>query len=50
MLFNGHLDLNIEGKAINIQVYRSMIGFLLYLLALPMGPTNPCIEKGRMMV
>jgi hypothetical protein len=30
---NGHLDLNEEGKAIDIKVYRSMIGSLLYLCA-----------------
>ena len=29
---NGHLDLN-EGKAVDIKVYRSMIGSLLYLCA-----------------
>ena len=29
---NGHLDLN-EGKAMDIKVYRSMIGSLLYLCA-----------------
>ena len=28
---NGHLDLNEEGKAVDIKVYRSMIGSLLYL-------------------
>ena len=28
---NGHLDLNIEGKAVDTKVYRSMIGSLLYL-------------------
>ena len=28
---NGHLDLNIEGKAMDTKVYRSMIGSLLYL-------------------
>jgi hypothetical protein len=27
---NGHLDLNKEGKAVDIKVYRSMIGSLLY--------------------
>ena len=30
---NGHLDLNIEGKAVDTKVYRSMIGSLLYLCA-----------------
>jgi len=30
---NGHLDLNIEGKAIDQKVYRPMIGSLLYLCA-----------------
>ena len=30
---NGHLDLNIEGKATDTKVYRSMIGSLLYLCA-----------------
>ena len=30
---NGHLDLNEEGKAMDIKVYRSMIGSLLYLCA-----------------
>ena len=28
---NGHLDLNIEGKAMDPKVYRSMISSLLYL-------------------
>jgi hypothetical protein len=28
---NGHLDLNDEGKAMDVKVYRSMIGSLLYL-------------------
>ena len=28
---NGHLGLNEEGKAVDIKVYRSMIGSLLYL-------------------
>ena len=28
---NGHLDLNEEGKTVDIKVYRSMIGSLLYL-------------------
>ena len=28
---NGHLDLNIEGKAMDTKVYRSMIGSLLDL-------------------
>ena len=28
---NRHLDLNIEGKAMDTKVYRSMIGSLLYL-------------------
>jgi hypothetical protein len=30
---NGHLDLNIGGKSVDQKVYRSMIGFLLYLCA-----------------
>ena len=30
---NGHLDLNEEGKAVDIKVYRSMTGSLLYLCA-----------------
>ena len=30
---NGHLDLNIEGKAMDTKIYRSMIGSLLYLCA-----------------
>ena len=30
---NGHLDLNIDGKAMDAKVYRSMIGSLLYLCA-----------------
>ena len=30
---NGHLDLNIEGKAMDTKVYHSMIGSLLYLCA-----------------
>ena len=30
---NGHLDLNEEGKAVDIKIYRSMIGSLLYLCA-----------------
>ena len=30
---NGHLDLNIEGKAMDTKVYRFMIGSLLYLCA-----------------
>ena len=30
---NRHLDLNIEGKAVDSKVYRSMIGSLLYLCA-----------------
>jgi hypothetical protein len=30
---NGHLDLDKNGKAIDQQVYRSMIGSLLYLCA-----------------
>ena len=30
---NGHLDLNDEGKAMDIKVYHSMIGSLLYLCA-----------------
>ena len=30
---NGHLDLNEEGKTMDIKVYRSMIGSLLYLCA-----------------
>ena len=33
MATNGHLDLNVEGKAIDIKVYCSMIGSLLYLYA-----------------
>ena len=33
MSTNGHLDLNDEGKAVDTKVYRSMIGFLLYLCA-----------------
>ena len=33
MLFNGHLDLNIEGKAIDTKVYRYTIGSLIYLCA-----------------
>jgi hypothetical protein len=31
--FNGHLDLNEKGKAVDPKVYRSMIGSLLYLCA-----------------
>jgi hypothetical protein len=31
MSTNGHLDLNDEGKTVDIKVYRSMIGSLLYL-------------------
>jgi hypothetical protein len=30
---NEHLDLNEEGKAVDLKVYRSMIGSLLYLCA-----------------
>ena len=30
---NGHLDLNIEGKAMDTKVYHSMISSLLYLCA-----------------
>jgi hypothetical protein len=30
---NGHLDLDIGGTSIDQKVYRSMIGFLLYLSA-----------------
>ena len=30
---NGHLDLNIEGKAMDTKVYRSMIDSLCYLCA-----------------
>jgi hypothetical protein len=30
---NGHLDLNEKGTAVDIKVYRSMIGSLLYLCA-----------------
>jgi len=30
---NGHLDLDEKGKAVDIKVYRSMIGSLLYLCA-----------------
>jgi hypothetical protein len=30
---NGHLDLNENGIAVDIKVYRSMIGSLLYLCA-----------------
>jgi hypothetical protein len=30
---NGHLDLDTRGKSIDQNVYRSMIGFLLYLCA-----------------
>ena len=33
MPINGHLDLNVEGKATDTKVYRSMIGSLLYLCA-----------------
>ena len=33
MPINGHLDLNKEGKVMDIKVYRSMIGSLLYLCA-----------------
>jgi hypothetical protein len=32
MLSNGHLDLNEKGKSVHEKVYRSMIGYLLYLL------------------
>ena len=28
---NGHLDLNIEGKAVDIKVYHSMIGSALFV-------------------
>jgi hypothetical protein len=30
---NGHLDLNENGTTVDIKVYRSMIGSLLYLYA-----------------
>jgi hypothetical protein len=30
---NGHLDLDTKGKVVDIKVYRSMIGSLLYLCA-----------------
>jgi hypothetical protein len=30
---NGHLDLDIGGKSVDQKVYRSMIGYLLYLCA-----------------
>ena len=30
---NGHLDLNVKGKAMSTKVYRSMINSLLYLCA-----------------
>jgi hypothetical protein len=30
---NGHLDLNTGGKSVDQKVYRSMIGYLLYLCA-----------------
>jgi hypothetical protein len=33
MALNGHLDLNEEGKSVDQKVYRSMIGYLLYLCA-----------------
>jgi hypothetical protein len=33
MALNGHLDLNEEGKLVDQKVFRSMIGFLLYLCA-----------------
>jgi hypothetical protein len=33
MASNGHLKLNEEGKSIDQRLYRSMIGFLLYLCA-----------------
>ena len=33
MAVNGHLDLNEDGKSIDLKVYRSMIGSLLYLCA-----------------
>jgi hypothetical protein len=33
MLINGHLDLNENRTAVDIKVYRSMIGSLLYLCA-----------------
>jgi hypothetical protein len=33
MALNGHLDLNEEGKSVDQKVFRSMIGFLLYLCA-----------------
>jgi hypothetical protein len=33
MSTNGHLDLNENGIAVDIKVYRSMIGSLLYLCA-----------------
>jgi hypothetical protein len=33
MALNGHLDLNEEGKSVDQKVFRSMIGYLLYLCA-----------------
>ena len=33
MTLNGHLDLDMGGKAVDQKVYRSMIGSLLYLCA-----------------
>ena len=33
MRTNGHLDLDTGGKSVDQKVYRSMIGFLLYLCA-----------------
>ncbi|XP_072148493.1 secreted RxLR effector protein 161-like [Setaria viridis] len=33
MALNGHLDLNEEGKSVDQNIYRSMIGSLLYLCA-----------------
>ena len=34
---NGYLDLNEEGKVMDIKVYHSMIGSLLYLCASRLG-------------
>ena len=33
MATNGHLDLDVDGKPVDQSLYRSMIGFLLYLTA-----------------
>ena len=30
---NGHLDLDVDGKPVDQSLYRSMIGYLLYLTA-----------------